>query len=269
MTSPSSPPPPPPSSWATCWQRSVPRVLRAVRAVLGRGQAGWKALAGRVCLPHAHTHSLAHPVNQASTSTLLSGFPAHCRAGLQGTLHDHDVLVKRLRHMLGDLTFMEAFQHTGGWVGGCCCWVSCVWCVVCVVRQACKPLSGCPPAWRFGRRLPTPPGAALPFAATSRSPGCTSSPPSPPLLLQGVCSTCLSRRQTQTSPPACSITSPRPTSSSGAQWPAAAPSRACSSRRSCWRATPRGTSSSELYCCIELLLCTAGVLLLLLGHLVK
>ncbi|KAL4443986.1 hypothetical protein ABPG75_011723 [Micractinium tetrahymenae] len=31
----------------------------------------------------------------------------------QGTLHDHDVLVKRLRHLLGDLTFMEAFQHTG------------------------------------------------------------------------------------------------------------------------------------------------------------
>ena len=31
----------------------------------------------------------------------------------QGTVHDHDVLVKRLRHLLGDLTFMEAFQHTG------------------------------------------------------------------------------------------------------------------------------------------------------------
>ncbi|PSC75647.1 Triacylglycerol lipase SDP1 [Micractinium conductrix] len=31
----------------------------------------------------------------------------------KGTVHDHDVLVKRLRHLLGDLTFMEAFQHTG------------------------------------------------------------------------------------------------------------------------------------------------------------
>lgn len=31
----------------------------------------------------------------------------------KGTLHDHSVLAKRLRHMLGDLTFMEAFQHTG------------------------------------------------------------------------------------------------------------------------------------------------------------
>ena len=31
----------------------------------------------------------------------------------QGTAAEQDVMVKRLRHMLGDLTFMEAFHHTG------------------------------------------------------------------------------------------------------------------------------------------------------------
>lgn len=31
----------------------------------------------------------------------------------QGTPGEQDVFVKRLRHMLGDLTFMEAFHHTG------------------------------------------------------------------------------------------------------------------------------------------------------------
>lgn len=31
----------------------------------------------------------------------------------QSTAGEQDVLVKRLRHMLGDLTFMEAFHHTG------------------------------------------------------------------------------------------------------------------------------------------------------------
>ncbi len=36
----------------------------------------------------------------------LSGLP-------QGTAAEQDVLVKRLRHMLGDLTFMDAFHHTG------------------------------------------------------------------------------------------------------------------------------------------------------------
>ena len=43
----------------------------------------------------------------------------------QGTLQDHTVLQDRLRRILGDLTFAEAYQRSGG----CCCagagWVGC------------------------------------------------------------------------------------------------------------------------------------------------
>lgn len=52
----------------------------------------------------------------------------------QGTPGEQDVLVKRLRHMLGDLTFMEAFHHTGAnhhsttLLDGCLClgWRPCL-----------------------------------------------------------------------------------------------------------------------------------------------
>ena len=40
---------------------------------------------------------------------------------MQGGAAEAEAVRRRLRHLLGDLTFAEAFQRTGGWVGGC--WV--------------------------------------------------------------------------------------------------------------------------------------------------
>ena len=53
--------------------------------------------------------ALADSVNQQYYSSCLV---SHCHLP-QGAPPDHDAQSNRLRHMLGDLTFLEAFQHTG------------------------------------------------------------------------------------------------------------------------------------------------------------
>jgi hypothetical protein len=83
-----------------CWRRGSVELL-------------WLPLRAAVAqlLPHTHTPS----------SPLLLFSPLHMRVcvsarfvPLQGTLQDHDVLQDRLRRILGEMTFAEAYQRSGG-----------------------------------------------------------------------------------------------------------------------------------------------------------
>lgn len=59
---------------------------------------------------------------------------------VQGTMQDHVVLQDRLRRILGEMTFAEAYQRSGGWVGGFCVLVIGMCAVLCVIVLSCSVL---------------------------------------------------------------------------------------------------------------------------------
>ena len=92
----------PPRSSATCCSRCVCVCVWLVGWLIGwlvKWLIGWSQ--------EQSTAVLATP-SAPALSPLARAAPP------QGTLQDHDVLQERLRRLLGDMTFAEAYQRSGG-----------------------------------------------------------------------------------------------------------------------------------------------------------
>ena len=70
---------------------------------------------GWSCVQSVSVHPTVHTLVSRFLHAFSSPRPPPALSSPQGTLQDHLVLQERLRRVLGDMTFAEAYQRSGGW----------------------------------------------------------------------------------------------------------------------------------------------------------